>query len=167
MSKLQSILEKLTRKEAGLFIQFIKYGLAGITATGVQAAIFYLFAWLIFPALSSDDPAVKLTGISVPHLTDALRARNAMIDNAVAFIFSNLTAYLINIAWVFESGRHHRVIEIGMFYIVSGASFAIGTGLMWILINWFSISTTAAFVAMIVVSLLVNYIMRKYVIFKG
>jgi putative flippase GtrA len=82
-------------------------------------------------------------------------------------VVSNLVCYLINIAWVFEPGRHHWLVEISLFYLVSGISFAIGTGLQTWLIAQFGLQTTLAFGANLVTALLINYAMRKFVIFKG
>ena len=165
--KMHSIFKQFTQREASPFIQFVKYAIAGAIATAVHITTFYILAVHVLPALEPDDIVIKALRISVVDLTDALRARNAMIDNAIAFVISNLIAYLCNILWVFESGRHHRVIEIGMFYLVSGASIIIGSILMGMLINYFSLSTTVAFVAIMIVSVLINYILRKKVIFKG
>jgi len=167
MVKMHSILKQFTQREASPFIQFVKYAIAGSVATAVHIITFYMLALLVLPALEPDDVVVTVLRIAVVDLTDALRARNAMINNALAFIISNLTAYLLNIYWVFESGRHHRVIEIGMFYLVSGASIILGSILMGVLINYFSLSTTVAFIAIMIVSVLINYILRKKVIFKG
>ena len=108
-----------------------------------------------------------LLHLNITPVTDAVRARNSVIDNVVAFVFSNLTAYLINIAWVFKSGRHHRVLEIGYFYLVSGASTFIGSSLMGFLIHRYGVTTTLAFGSNVLVSLMINFVLRKYVIFKG
>ncbi len=167
MNGLKNILSQFTQRKSHPFVQFVKYGLAGIVATGVHSVTFYALAWLVFPAMNADDIVVRLFNMSVPDLSDAVRARNAMINNTIAFMFSNMTAYLINVKWVFESGRHHKALEIGMFYLVSGASLFAGTLLMGVLINYFAVSTTVSFAAVVVVSVLVNYAMRKYVIFKG
>ena len=90
-----------------------------------------------------------------------------MWSNGIAWIFSNLVAYLLNIFWVFESGRHSRLVEIGLFYLVSGVSMAVGTGLMGFLIRYYEMQTTYAFTANLVSALLINFAMRKFFIFKG
>jgi predicted MFS family arabinose efflux permease len=59
------------------------------------------------------------------------------------------------------------VYEILFFYLVSGISFALGSALMGFLIHHFGLMTTIAFAANVVVSLLINYALRKYFIFKG
>lgn len=147
-------------------IQFIKYGIAGVLATLVHITLFYWMALNLLPALNQHDVIASLLHLSVPEVSHGIRARNSMIDNTVAFLFSNLTAYVINIVWVFERGRHHPVLEFLFFYGVSGVSIIIGSSLMGFLIHSFGMTTTSAFMANIVVSLMINFFLRKHVIFK-
>ncbi len=163
---LKSFLRQFKGREHSHLVQFIKYGIAGGIATAVHVTIFYFLAWKVLPALTGNDPMAVFLKISPAPITDGLRARNAAIDNSIAFMISNFVVYLINICWVFESGRHSRWKEIGMFYLVAGASVAIGIGLQSLLIDYFGINTTTAFGAMIVVCLLINYAARKFFIFK-
>src|SRR5437773_512433 len=96
---METILAQFTRRRHGPVVQFVKYAIAGGIATVVHISIFYLCACKIFPALNPSDPLLQwMHGQAVP-LSDAIRARNSMIDNLMAFVFSNLTAYLINVAW--------------------------------------------------------------------
>jgi putative flippase GtrA len=148
-------------------VQFIKYALAGGIATVVHVSLFYLCALKLFPALGQDDAVARLLHVNVVMVSDAIRARNSMLDNGVAFLFSNMTAYLINICWVFESGRHHRALEILYFYAVSGISLVLGSALMGFLIHHFGLMTTIAFASNAVVSLVINFVVRKFLIFKG
>jgi putative flippase GtrA len=90
-----------------------------------------------------------------------------MKGNGVAFIVSNLVAYLLNIYWVFVPGRYYWMIEIGLFYLVSGAAIVMGTALMGLLIRRFGMLTTYAFGANILAALMINYAMRKFFIFNG
>ena len=90
-----------------------------------------------------------------------------MLGNGAAFLVSNLVAYLINIYWVFVPGRHHWIIEIALFYLVSGIAIAIGTSIMGVLIRRFGMLTTYAFGSNLVAALMINYAMRKYFIFNG
>ncbi len=164
---MHAFLQQFMQRKASPLIQFIKYVISGGVAVVVNLVIFYILAWLVLPALNPDDLVVKITGLTAQPLEDTVRAQRAVINNCIAFIFANLASYLLNIYWVFEPGRHHKIIEIGMFYIVSGTSFAIGTVLMWLLINYLSFSTTIAFSAQLVSAALINFVVRKYVIFKG
>lgn len=164
---MKSIFQQFTGREHSPLVQFIKYGIAGAAATAVHTVAFFLAAWLAFPALGVDDPLVRLLGVQPPAVVEALRARNAALDNLIAFLFSNAVAYAINVLWVFEGGRHHRLVEIGMFVGVSAISMVAGTFLQSILIYKYGMATTFAFVANIVTAMLINYAMRKFVIFKG
>ena len=153
--------------ESENIIQFIKYALAGGLATATHIVIFHLVAWKLFPALQDHDHAVRFFKLSIRKLSDAQRARNSMISNTIAFLFSNLVAYVTNILWVFQRGRHPVVIEILLFYAVSGLSVLIGTMLMGVLIKRFGMLTTYAFASNIVTAVLINYAVRKFFIFQG
>ncbi|MBI2441974.1 MAG: GtrA family protein [Lentisphaerae bacterium] len=182
--------QQFTQRKASAPVQFIKYAISGGAATAVNIIVFYLLSLLVIPALNEQDIVVRVAHLSVGALSDAIRARNAMINNGLAFIFSNLTAYLLNILWVFESGRRyppvdfalsklgiiqhetlrariHRTAEVALFYAVSGVAFVIGTILLGVLINNLRFTTTAAFGVQVVVAVLINYVLRKFVIFKG
>ncbi len=160
-------IERLRSTEAGPLLQFIKYGVSGGVATGVHIVIFHLLAWLVFPALQENDLAVKLFDLSVAPIDDTTRSFNSMMANGSAFICSNMVAYILNVLFVFESGRHNRLVEIGMFYLVSGISMVIGTAIMGFLISHYHMQTTIAFSANIVSAVMINYAMRKFFIFKG
>jgi putative flippase GtrA len=164
---MRKFLRQFKGRQHGPLVQFIKYAIAGGIATAVHVFLFYFCALKVLPALNQHDVLAGLLHLRVATVSDAIRARNSVIDNVIAFIFSNLTAYLINIVWVFESGRHHRVVEIGFFYLVSGISTLIGSALQYFLIRRFGIMTTVAFGANVVVSLLINFVLRKYAVFKG
>lgn len=160
-------IEPLNNGKSNALIQFIKYGISGGVATVVHIIIFHIVAWKIFPSLQKQDLVVALLGLSVTEVDVATRSINSMLANGTAFICSNLVAYLMNILWVFEPGRHNRFVEITLFYAVSGTSVAIGTALMGFLIRYFGMQTTYAFSANIVSAVMINYVMRKFIIFKG
>jgi len=148
-------------------IQFIKYALAGGLATITHIVIFHFIGWKIFPSLQEKDHAVNFFNLSIQKVNDATRARNSMIGNGIAFLISNMVAYITNILWVFQGGKYHFIIELLFFYAVSGVSVFLGTILMGILIKRFGILTTYAFASNIVTAVMINYIVRKFFIFNG
>ncbi len=148
-------------------IQFIKYALAGGLATIAHITIFHLIAWKVFPALQEKDHAVRFLNLTIKKINDTTRARNSMISNFSAFLIANMVAYITNILFVFQGGKYHIIIEILLFYAVSGISAFLGTMLMGILIKRFGLLTTYAFVANIFTSVMINYAMRKFFIFNG
>ena len=164
---MKQILKQFFQREAHPLVQFIKYAIAGGIATAVDVLVFYTLSWRLIPALRPDDPMVRLLGISVAAIDEVVRSHHYIINRAITFLFSNLTAYLVNIAWVFKPGRHKRWLEVALFYAVSIVSFAVGTFLGWLMIAVFGMNTTWAYVANMLVSLMINYVCRKYFVFKG
>jgi putative flippase GtrA len=160
-------IEQIKRRKTEQLVQFVKYGIAGGFATFVHIIIFYLVAWKIFPSLQDNDFVVVIFGLTVIEVDVTSRSINSMLANGVAFICSTMVAYIINIFWVFKSGRHNRFVEIGLFYLVSGTSVLIGTSTMGFLISYYSLQTTFAFITNIVFAVMINYCMRKFYIFKG
>lgn len=148
-------------------LQFIKYALAGGLATIVHIITFHLVAWKMFPALTPHDHAVRLLNLKIREVNDFTRSRNSMIGNTIAFFVSGMVAYITNVLWVFKGGKHHLIIEILLFYAVSGVSIFLGTILMGTLIRRFGILTTYAFGANIFTSVMINYVVRKLFIFNG
>ena len=153
---MHSLLKQFAGREHGPFVQFVKYGISGGAATAVHIALFSGMAWLVFPALTEREFVVRLFHLQVPALSDTARALNALLDNFFAFIFSNLTAYLLSIFWVFKRGRHHWLMEIGLFYAVSGISMVIGSAIQTWMIAHFGLTTTISFGANLVTSMLIN-----------
>ena len=153
--------------DAPPFVQFVKYGLAGGIATATHILTFFLAGFLLFPCVTADDPLVKLFGLVAPAVEEALRARYAVFSNIIAFFVSNTVCYIINRLFVFRPGRHHVVIEFLLFLAVSAVSTLVGTTLMGLLIQHLGIQTTYAFGANILSSLAINYVMRKFFVFKG
>ena len=162
-----NFVDQLSAYEAANILQFIKYGISGAIATATHILIFHLVAWKWFFALQANDWFVRLFNLPIRELDDNTRARNSMKGNGVAFMISNLVAYLLNIYWVFVPGRYYWMIEIGLFYLVSGAAIVMGTALMGLLIRRFGVLTTYAFGANILAALMINYAMRKFFIFNG
>lgn len=164
---MKRILIQLGRRDAHPFVQFVKYAIAGGVATAVDVLVFYLCAILLLPALTPNDPVARLLGLQLAPLLEAVRSDHYVWDKVIAFLFSNLTAYVANVLWVFTPGRHRRLVEFTLFFLVSATSFVLGTALGWVLISGLGLPTTYAYAANGVASLAINYVCRKYVVFKG
>jgi putative flippase GtrA len=167
MARRLAQLQGFLSHDAGALAQFIKYGVAGGAATAVHISLFFLIGWRLFPCLAADDMIVRLLGITPGEVVESRRALHAAISTSLAFVVANAVAYLLNILFVFKKGRHHWFVEIGMFYAVSAVSVLIGTGLQSVLISRYGLMTSLAFGSNIFCSLLLNYAMRRFVIFKG
>lgn len=153
--------------ECSPLVQFLKYAIVGGIATAVHVLVFHLAGWKLFPSLQNDDLFIKVFKIKMEKEDNALRSRNSMINNWIAFLISNMVCYILNVAWVFHAGKYPWYLEIVMFYAVSAISIALGTFLMGWLIKKFGMLTTYAFCANLFTSLAINYAMRKFLIFNG
>ncbi|MBQ8571013.1 MAG: GtrA family protein [Kiritimatiellae bacterium] len=148
-------------------IQFIKYAFAGGIATVVHILTFYTCCWKLFPSLTQNDIVVRVLKAKVIELPAEARARNAVYSNIVAFFASNIVCYIINRIFVFKPGEHNVVVEFLLFLAVSAIAIFLGTAIMRWLIKHFNMQTTFAFVANLVTSLMLNYVLRKFFIFAG
>lgn len=153
-------------------VQFFKYGVVGCAATAVDMIAFFMAAWFIFPALTETDIFVKLfakLGVIVPivELSQGIRANHQLFDNMIAFVFSNTFCYLVNVLWVFESGRHSRKKEFLLFLAASALSSGSGILIADILVRWGGMQTSVSYIAKILASVMINYVARKKIVFKG
>jgi len=147
-------------KDAPRWAQFLKYVICGGLATVVHQGIWFLLSWKVLPAFDG----AKYKGELV---TDRVRARHSAINNGIAFFFSNLVAYVTNIIFVFEEGRHGPVVQFLLFTAVSLLSFVIALVAGPVLIRRFGIPTWLSQISFLITSVIVNFIARKYLVFAG
>ena len=148
-------------------IQFLKYGIVGGMATAVHIVTFFILGYRLFPCLTANDITVKLLGLTVEAISQHDRAIHALICNVLAFVVSNIFCYVLNRLFVFKPGKHHIVLEFLLFFGVSALSLAVAAALQTVMISKLGVQTTYAFGANILCSLMINYAMRKFVVFKN
>ena len=162
-----SWLRRFLSHDSGPFAQFVKYGAIGVAATIVQMTVFYLLASTICRCLGPDDWAVKWFGLPAVELSRFVRGLRFAVDTALGFTVANVFCWLMNRAFVFRPGKFVWYKEFGMFFGAATGAMVLATGLAWVLINWIGLQTTAAVIIEVVVSFLVNFVARKFFIFKG
>lgn len=166
-----STLKQFLSHDSGPIAQFFKYAIAGGVATAVNILVFYIFGWRLLPCLTENDfvavTITKLTGWKAAVAVESMRATFAIYCNIIAFFFSNTVCYILNRIFVFKPGRHSAAVEFLLFFVVSAVSIITGTAIQTWLINAFGMQTTIAFGANLVTSLAINYVMRRFVVFKG
>jgi putative flippase GtrA len=149
--------------------QIVKYVLCGGTAVVVDFMTFYALAILVFPCLRASDPVARILagiGWSVQEVSVAELERNFWIIKGICFIASNAVVYILNVLFVFKSGRHRKAVEILLFFGSSLFQFFF----IWVggvLITEFNWEVTYSNVTMLLVSMMVNYVVRKKLVFKG
>lgn len=159
-------LRKILSHDSGPFWQFVKYGVIGVLATLVQTGVFYAFAVTGLKCLARDDAAVVYLGFPFVEVSDGVRAFRFAIATAIGFIIANIFCWLMNRWFVFKPGRYIWYIELGMFFGTSTIATIIALGVSSALINHFGLMTTLAVFIEVICSFLVNFFVRKFVIFK-
>lgn len=134
-------------------LQFITYGLCGCVAFLSHITLVTLLGHTLFPAFDSD-------------LGDALRFKHSALNNTLAFLLSNTVAYLLNIRFVFTSGRYSRKKEIILFFLAAALSFFPALFSLKIIITQLGLHTHLANLSFVITSALFNFAIRKFLIFQ-
>ena len=144
----------LNSRDAPGFVQFAKYGVCGVIAVLVL---------LVFTELAShflNLPFDKSDGTM-----DLQKAEdNFIICTLIAFPFSNLAAYLLNVIWVFTPGKHSRLKEFSMFTAIALFACVVGLFAGPVMISK-GLHPRIAQLGLIIASTLVNFACRKLLIF--
>jgi len=120
------------------FIQFMKFGLVGISNTIIALITYYL---LLF--------------IGVHYL----------IANFVSWIISVFNAFFWNNRYVFKNTGTWKTTLIKT-YFSYGLSFLLGTSLLMIIVEWFEFSAFIAPLLILFITVPLNFFMNKFWAFK-
>ncbi len=162
-----SFLRRFLSHDSGPFAQFVKYGAIGVASTLVQMAVFYLLASTVCKCLGPDDKAVKWLGLPFVEIPDWVRSLRFAVDTAIGFSVANVFCWLMNRAFVFRPGKFAWYKEFGMFFGAAACAMAVATWFAGMLICWIRLQSTVALLVEVVVSFAVNFVARKFFIFKG
>ncbi len=166
------LVRRFLSHDSGVFAQFVKYGVIGVMATCVQTVIFYILASTCLKCLTSDDLAVRFLGLPSVDFTGgeawyASRGMLAAAATAIGFVVANVFCWLMDRWFVFRPGKFRWYVELAMFFGASTIATLLALGIMKVLIDQFGLMTTLAVVVEVVASFLINFFIRKFVIFKG
>lgn len=160
-------IKRILSHDCGAFWQFVKYGVIGVLSTIVQTAAFYVLASTALMCLNSDDLAVRLLSLPYVEISDSVRAWRFGLATGIGFVISNIFCWVMNRVLVFKPGRHVWYVELAMFMAVSGFAMLLATVLSGFLISRFGLMTTLAVLIEVFVSFIFNFLIRKFIIFKG
>ena len=161
------MMRRFLSHDSGPFAQFVKYGVIGVLSTCVQMIGFYLLAATCMKCLGSDDWAVRFLGLPSVEVSDGARAFRAAVSTAGGFTVANIFCWIMNRLFVFKPGKFRWYVEFLMFFGVAALATVVALGVQSLLIKYFGMMTTAAVIVEVVVSFLMNFFVRKFVIFKG
>lgn len=159
-NNLRTILARIRERNVPALMQFVVYGICGGLATVVFLGTVITLSMTIVPAYEGMT-------VNGQPITDALRAKDLLINNTIGFLIANVVAYVTNILFVFKTGRHHPVMEFLYFTMVSGVSFAISQVAGPWLVSRFGVATNVAILTNLVTSMMLNFVARKFFVFKG
>jgi len=139
--------------KTGLRPQWVRYLVAGVGAAAVDLSVFHLLATVVLPCVGE-------------VMSETVRSQRFMIDKTFAFLIANVSSYTMNSRWVFEQGRHRESTEVTLFVSMSVLSYLGGMQLGRFLIEFFAAPSHLAAVACIGLATIMNYVIRKTVVFR-
>lgn len=155
----RTIRDAFLNREAHPFLQFVKYGLAGVVAALAHNGLVLALTLTILPA-------TKGMVIDGQVLDEALRNRHLLWANTLAWPLGTVVAYVMNTAFVFTPGRHSKLVEAGLFALVGAIGFFPGLLVVDWLAGHLGLASTVAQLGFILTSVAVNFLCRKFLIFK-
>ena len=147
----KTIIARFNGRDVHPAIQFIKYALSGAVSTIVFAVVY-----LVISHLNPGNPAAGA----------GEKFRETLLPTLVAFGFANVVVYWLNTRWVFTPGRHSLIREFLFFTLVNMPGAIGGTLVQGLLVSEFGWSRPAAIIGFLVPNILINYVCRKFFIFK-
>ena len=122
-----------------LILQFIKFGLVGVSNTLVSWACYYLFLWI-------DD-------------------RLYLVGSIVGTIVSIANAFFWNDRYVFKGGEQDwksRLKRLGKTYISYGGTSLLSIVLLWLEVELFGVSKAIAPIVNLIITIPLNFLINKY-----
>jgi len=155
----RAIFARMNARDTHPLIQFVKYGICGVIATVAHNGSVALLTLLWLPAAKG----MLVNGVP---LDDATRASNLELANIIAFPAGVVVAYITNVLWVFTTGKHSRAKEFALFAFVSALGFFPGLLVVDWLAHHLGMPSVVAQLGFIITSVMVNFLSRKFIIFK-
>lgn len=126
-----------------LSLQFIKFGLVGLSNTLVSWACYYLFLWI-------DDDLY-------------------MVGSIVGGVVSIANAFFWNNRFVFKAENHDWksvMKRLAKTYVCYGGTSLLGVGLLWLEVNLLGISKTWAPIVNLIITIPLNFLINKFWTFR-
>ena len=151
---------RLRERDMPWTVQLCVYGVCGVLATVISVGQVMLLSRYVIPAY-------ERMMVHGAEITDGLRAKNLLINNTIAFLTTNVIVYFLNVLLVFKRGRHHPWAEFFFFTLINAISFVLSQVAGPWLVKEFGVPTNVAILSNAVFAALINFIARKFFVFKG
>ena len=148
--------------------QLFKYGVIGVLSTLVQTGVFYTLACSCLKCLKTDDVAVRFLGLTPAiGIDDTTRSLYFAAATAIGFVLANIFCWVLNRKFVFTPGKYRWYVEFALFFSAAATATVIAISLSSLLIGYLGLMTSLAVIIEVVTSFIINFIVRKFFIFKG
>lgn len=132
---------KLPEKQ--LLIQFVKFGIVGVSNTSILLLIYYIFIWI--------DPNYYLQG------------------NIVGWIVSVANAFFWNNRFVFQKAAENArslLKRVGKTYLSYGAAFLLSTALLYVEVDVLNWSEIICPILNLLITIPLNFVCNKFWTFR-
>ena len=123
----------------------------------LKKQVVYCFGYTINPGIGETIPKeIKLS--------------RTIWNNIYAFLVSNSLAFWLTSKFLFKTGRHKKINELALFFLISGISFSLGLftiDRIFTMIDSNKAVEHFANIAFIACSASVNFLCRKFIIFSN
>lgn len=140
--KLSKLLES-SEKYKDLVVQFIKFGIVGVSNTLISLAIYYIFVWI------SKDLY--------------------MWGNVVGWVVSVFNAFYWNNKYVFKSEKQDwksNLTRLAKNYLTYGSTFLLSTALLFVEVNFLHVSEWIAPIINLLITIPLNFLLNKFWAFR-
>lgn len=152
--------QTLLSRDSQPSLQFFKYAVCGIAAATLHNSVMATLSLTLFPA----GEGMVMNG---EVISDTLRADHLVLNNAIAWPFGTALAYWLNTLLVFTPGKHSKTVEVLLFWIISAIGFFPGGFVVHWLAEGLGLPSTLAQLGFVFTSVAVNFLSRKFIIFKS
>lgn len=136
-----SFLKRFFESElVNLIIQFIKFGIVGVSNTLISLLIYYIFIFI--------------------------NKDLYLIGNTVGFIIGVLNSYYWNNKYVFKKNSKSITFPLVKTFLAYGSTFILGTFMLYVMVNKLLISELIAPIINLSVTIPINFLLNKFWAFK-
>lgn len=122
-----------------IIVQFIKFGLVGLSNTAISLGVYYIFIWLNF---------------------------HYIIANTMGFIISVFNSYYWNNKCVFKKTQIGNLKPLMKTFMAYGVTFLLNNLMLFILIDKLDISDLISPIVCLLLTIPLNFLINKYWAFK-
>lgn len=124
-------------------VQFIQFGLVGVSNTAISLGVYYIFLWF--------------------------NKEWYLIGNVVGWIVSVGNAFYWNNKYVFDGESTEQKVfvrKLGRTYLSYGGTFLLSTGLLFVEVNYWRWSEVLSPIANMVITIPLNFLLNKFWTFR-